>query len=50
LPSPCWLRTRRDGAAVFALAWLVLTLVPSLAIVWKSRTHRSPSAISTCPR
>ena len=36
LPSPCagW-RTRATGRPLFALAWMALTLVPSLAILWK---------------
>jgi tetratricopeptide (TPR) repeat protein len=30
-----WWTVRSDGAPLFALAWLALTLVPSLSIVWK---------------
>jgi tetratricopeptide (TPR) repeat protein len=30
-----WSTTRADGVPLFALAWLALTLLPSLAIVWK---------------
>lgn len=28
-------RTRSDGMPLFALSWIVITLVPSLAILWK---------------
>lgn len=30
-----WHRARTDGLPLFALGWLCVTLVPSLAIVWK---------------
>ncbi len=30
-----WLWWRSEGVAVFLLAWVALTIVPSLAIVWK---------------
>jgi tetratricopeptide (TPR) repeat protein len=30
-----WWASRRDGVPLFALLWIALTLVPSLAILWK---------------
>ncbi|MBX3025323.1 tetratricopeptide repeat protein [bacterium] len=36
LAAAAWLwRTRGDGVPLFGLLWIVLTLVPSLAILWK---------------